>query len=308
MKKLFILSFFTIISCKEEINYHYQDKIIGNWTEIEKEEFGPIKITSNNKKEDFSESSLELKPKPPRHKYDFSFHTKSEIINREGFFKNVGGKDFDDRRFLFLGTKTKYIIDSDSLKILDKVSNQYDKYRILSLDKYKLCLIKDRNDTLYFKKRSYNIKCKDTFDKIFIQSSGCYGICPISSTLIDKNGQVIFEGIEFNTRKGLYTSKFNPTEFQEIITSFQKANWVHLENSYKANHTDDELLIIIFIRNNKIIKTVTDYGRQSPEEFVWAYQPLRFFYQKLKLTHLCLTRDNLDENTKLFLKLKQKNF
>lgn len=300
-----------MISCKEKINYHYQDKIIGNWTEIKQEEFGPIKITSDkiddDEKEDIDEYTLEFKPKPPRHKYDFSFLDNGEFITRQGFFKNVGGKDFEERRFLFLGTKSKFIIDSDSLKILDKVTNQYDKYRILSLNTSKFCVTNNQNDTIYFKKRTYDKKCKDTFDKIFIQSSGCFGICPISSTLIDKNGQVIFEGIEFNTRKGLYTSKFNPAEFQEIITSFQKADWVHLENNYETDHTDDELLTIIFIRDNKIIKKVTDYGAKAPEEFRWAYMPLRFYYQKLKLTHLSLTKDNLDENSKLFIKLKQKN-
>lgn len=82
--------------------------------------------------------------------------------------------------------------------------------------------------------------CQDTFYKIVISSSGCYGICPVSSILIDKSGEIIFEGEYYTTNIGLYKSKISKVKFDEIIESFQKANWINLKNSYEASHTDDE--------------------------------------------------------------------
>lgn len=299
MKKLgIILSVFVLISCKEKIDYHYQDKIIGHWTEVLRDEFEPRKIIEN----DTSVVLLDLSP-PIRH-YNFSFLEKGEFINRSGFFKKIDGKDFEDRRLLFLGTKTKYIIDSDSLKILDKVSNQYDKYRILSLDNSKLCLIKDRKDTLYFKKRAYVLKCKDTFDKIVISSSGCYGTCPVSTVLIDKSGEFIFEGEFYTTNLGLYKSKISKEKFDEILESFQKSNWKNLKDDYKARHTDDERISVVFIKNNKIVKSISDYGHESPEEFIWAYSPLRFLYQQVKLERIDEKNISSFENVKLLKKLR----
>jgi len=56
-----------------------------------------------------------------------------------------------------------------------------------------------------------------------------------------------------------------------------------MQNEYQATHTDDECVSVTFIKDNKIVKTVSDYGQVSQTEFIWAYTQSRFYYQKLNL-------------------------
>ncbi|MRX68715.1 hypothetical protein GJU42_12135 [Flavobacterium resistens] len=50
-----------------------------------------------------------------------------------------------------------------------------------------------------------------------------------------------------------------------------------MKNEYIASHTDDETISVTFIKNNKIIKTIEDYGQEAPTEFQWAYIPFEIF-------------------------------
>jgi hypothetical protein len=79
-----------------------------------------------------------------------------------------------------------------------------------------------------------------------------------------------------------------------------------LNESYEANHTDDERIIVSFIKNNKIIRTVSDYGHEAPEEFIWAYQPLRYLYQQVKLEKL--EEQVNDNNLNINLLREQRNY
>jgi translation elongation factor P/translation initiation factor 5A len=85
---------------------------------------------------------------------------------------------------------------------------------------------------------------------------------------------------------GLFTSDISKTDYLQLENNFKKSNISSLKEHYSAHHTDDEAVTVTFIKNRKIVKTVYDYGRDAPSEFIWAYTLIRYFYQKVKLSPL----------------------
>lgn len=284
---ILIVSF--LISCSNKDDF-YKKEILGNWKQIS--------LPGKDKNSDFL--NLEF----PYGAAIYSFYENNIYEDKYGFFKEIK-KDSTKSR-MFLGTKAKYEIENNCLKFYNLLNEDFVEYKINKIKNDTLWLVYQNKDTIAFKKRIEKITCKETFDKVLISSSGCYGTCPVSDILIDRNGEVIFEGKFFTTKTGLYKSKMNPNEFNQILQSFQKANWKNLKNDYEANHTDDELITVVFIKDNKVVKKVTDYGSKAPEEFRWAYHPLRYLYQTLNLKPIYISKDSLSENTKLFFKLRPK--
>jgi hypothetical protein len=131
---------------------------------------------------------------------------------------------------------------------------------------------------------------------VIVSSTGCYGRCPVTDIEINKNGEIIYNGGSFSSIKGNYKSKINHSQFLKINLSFLKSNWANLENEYIARWTDDETVYITFIKNDRIIKTIEDYGAKSPTEFIWAYTPIRFLQQSIKLEKNIKETNILDFN------------
>jgi hypothetical protein len=64
-----------------------------------------------------------------------------------------------------------------------------------------------------YSKTNYRIDDSEHFDEIIISSSGCYGTCPNNDISINKNGQVIYFGDEYNTVNGYYKSKVSSAKY-----------------------------------------------------------------------------------------------
>lgn len=186
-------------------------------------------------------------------------------------------------RTLFLSTDTKYKVEDDSLKIFDLADSIWRGIKIRSITSDTLTL--EINDTIFFKyaKTNYKIDKAQTFDMIIVSTSACYGSCPISSTSIDKYGNFIFYGQDYNTKTGLYKTKTDQDLYRRIEKNFKKANIDNLDEDYSAKWTDDQTISVTFIKDNKIYKTISDYGRKAPRELYWAYTQLNYLYQKLDL-------------------------
>jgi len=291
MKKIIvsICALALIISCDK--NEYYKKEIIGDWVQIDRPhvEDKEFKIQYTN----YFGGDLHL-----------ALLENSTLINKEGFRIFKKNKE-DDKITHYLGKKSKYELKNDKLILYDLSDKKYLTFKIESLNNDTLVLLDKKDQQIFLARKSYDLKCKETFDKILISSSGCYGTCPISNITINKNGQILFEGIKYNTVNGLFKSKIDESEFEKILKSFQIANWINLKEKYEANHTDDETITVIFFKNGKAIKKIIDYGKYAPMEFRWAYQPLRYLYQSLNLTEIHPSKDVLDENTKFFLKIKK---
>lgn len=265
--------------------------IVGEWKFIRNQD--------NRKPKTFNE----LEPLPilfGKNINGYIFYEDKKCENKLGYFKNVGGGIREDRKTIYLGNKTEYKIEDDSLKIFDLLDSSWYNQRIFSIVGDTLTL--QTSDSVFAKyaRIRYKLDAKETYDKIIVSSSGCYGTCPILDISIDKNGDVLYFGEYYNTENGFYSSTISEQDFQNILIDFKKADIQNLKDNYQANWTDDEEVSITFIRNHKIIKTINDYGRQAPFELIWAYSKVRFLYQQIKLVPV--------KNEKLKLPLWRKSF
>jgi hypothetical protein len=273
---LSILIIFIIYSCQKNKDAQLNKDILGEWTYIK----------TVDQRKPLKDHDLKLPPPPPpfgSHIQGYIFSENNVCENKSGYFKRIDAEEREDRKILFLGTETKYKIEKDSLKILDLLTKTWEKQKIHSIVDDTLTTI--ISDSLFVKyaRTKYKIDTNENYDKIIVSSSGCYGSCPILNISIDNNGNIFYYGQNYNTQNGFFKSKITQKEYQKIQNSFKKADIKNLETNYEANHSDDEAVTITFVKNNKIAKSITDYGRKSPVDLIWAYTSVRYLYQNIKL-------------------------
>jgi hypothetical protein len=77
-----------------------------------------------------------------------------------------------------------------------------------------------------------------------------------------------------------------------------------LKDHYSTNWTDDQEVNITFAKDNKIVKSISDYGRQSPKNFRINIEPLTYLYQKLKLIEIKTIKNFQNINLQFEKKIK----
>ena len=286
MKKIpttLFLALLTLFSCVSK-SQQFEKQIIGEWTLTRSiNENIPVKDTGD----------IPPPPPPPPGNYTkgYIFEQNGTCEDKNGFFR-LTRKAFDDTKVSFLGTKTRFIIVSDSLKIFDRSTYTWNNTKIYSIKDDSL-ILKTEDDILeIYTKQIYHYRKNESYDKIIVSSSGCYGPCPIADICIERDGNVIYYGQRYNNPDGLFTSKISKKEYLNIETSFKKADIPNLKENYIAGGSDMETITMTFIKNNKIVKTITDYGHQSPAELIWAYSSSRFLYENLKLVPYIYSNNN----------------
>jgi hypothetical protein len=252
----------TLISCEKKPTKNYENIILGDW----------IFENENPKIENRFYSD-----------FGYSFDKKGNCESKPGYFETKDKTEKEERKTIFHGTKTKYKIVDDSLYIFNLNSKKWDASKIVGVNSKTLKLKFDKENVLQFSKLNFKENENENFDKIIISKSPCFGSCPINDIEINENGEIYYYGAHYNSKNGYFKSKINSNEFNEIKESLKKTNYLNLEDKYSANWTDDQEVSVTFVKDNKIIKTITDYGRQSPKLFRINIEPLTYLYQKLKL-------------------------
>ena len=222
-------------------------------------------------------------PPLPRYVGDLGFYFGENGIceNKVGYFDYT---EIDDvGRRLFLGTETRYKIVQNTLQIFDLEENDWQIFEIQKITNDSLILLYEDKFPVKFIKRHYKIDPETSFDKIIVSTYGCYGTCPISDIIISKTGDVVFYERKYTTATGAFKSRIKKEDFAKIEKNFKKAEYQNLENSYSNNASDLMAISVTFIKDDKIIKSIIDYGAASPTEFKRALYPLVYLEQKLKL-------------------------
>lgn len=268
---IFILLFFVLTSCKSEKEKAFEKTIIGEWN------FD--KFITLNKENDFEE----LPPLPFMAKNGYIFNSDKTCTLKPGFLKMIEGKSREENQIIYLGNSTEYKIKNDSLKIQNLDTKKWDNYKIVSITSDTLTLQKKSDELLKFYKTNYTLDPTENYDEIIISSSGCYGTCAIFDLLISKNENALFFGEEYISKKGIFTSKISKNSFNDVENSFKKSNITKLKDRYSSNWTDLNTISVTFIKGKKIIKTISDYGGESPDEFRMSYQRAKYLYQSLNL-------------------------
>jgi hypothetical protein len=269
-----LILIFILVSCKQKSTNDYENKIIGEWKYVKE-------LVKPNKNGNFI-------PLPPfvNQEVGYEFNSDGKFDYKLGFYKYIKGDENHQSQNIYLGNTSNYKIEDDSLKLYDLSSKKWGSYKIASI----------KFDTLKIINSEGKIDKSKSFDKIIISSTGCFGRCPVTDIEIDKSGDVIFKGGYCSSIKGNFKSKISKELFSKINLSFLKSNWTNLENEYNSNWTDDETVYVTFVKNGKIIKTIEDYGRKAPTEFIWAYTPIRFLQQNIKLEIIVIDTTLFDFN------------
>ena len=270
-----------LISCNEEKITH---PIEGEWVEV-----------------------LNAKPKL-KSKYSFvfddeneyyrklSFYSDSTMERVGGFYKQIGGH----YPVVYLGKKTPFKIIEDKLLYFDLSDNKWVTERIVKLDSEFLIIESEKFTKTRYKRLGKNRNPNPKFQKIIFSQDGCYGQCPMMDIIINSDGNITFYGEVGTHIRGLYTAKISKSEYLEILNSFKYVDIKTVNDYYSVNHTDDLTYDTTIIVNNKIYKSIHDYGLIGPSELFWALFVIRDLYQNLNLTERSLSEFPVYLNLKDF--------
>lgn len=288
MKKLwFIFSLLLFISCKKENKNPY----VGNWYFDEIVEYDSSK----------THSSKQIFEREYGSYYNFNIINDSVLDFKNGFLYRINGYSYGNnfRSHYYLGTKTNYKINDSNILFYNKSEKEWDTIQIkkisndtmivLGMEKCKYRLIRKQN----------NFFNNSNFDAITISNSYCMGSCPSNTTYINRNGDFCFRGADNNTEAGIFYSKLNPNQVDEIFNEFDKIDVTKLKPEYGGLATDSPTNMISFFKNGKIVKTINCYYN-IPIDLDKEFTALSFYYQQVHLKR--------DENFMLYENIWYRSF
>jgi len=263
---IFIILLLLFAGCKSEQIEHKKDNIIGEWSKIN---------------EPYSDDF----PSPPSPGRPFGFGLSEDKIEYFGGFNRVEKDSITGRRILkHYGNFTDYKIKNDSIFIVNPFEkNWIFKWKVEKLAKDTLILTNNDSTFTKYKRLNHDLDSIIPFDQIILSRSGCYGSCPIIDISINKNNEVYFQGEGYVVPLGFFKSNVENEVKNYIFNKFRKVNISDLSENYTASHTDDETITTTLAIDGKVIKTIHDYGREAPNELLWAYTSLENLYRELTL-------------------------
>jgi hypothetical protein len=97
----------------------------------------------------------------------------------------------------------------------------------------------------------------DSYVRITLQRTGCYGSCPAYTVSVATDG-IVFDGRDFVGVKGERTDTADGSDVRRVAEKFVVADFYSLDDAYRASVTDNPTYILsIEIDGHK--KTVEDY-------------------------------------------------
>lgn len=137
MRKMTFLLLLTLFSCRQKPTNDYEKSILGEWI--------LVKEVSDNIPSSFHEGVFTA---------IYNFLPDNICENKPGYFKRIEVTERHDRKTLFLGSKTKYKIDKDSLKIYNLINNTWISQKIVSITPDTMTL--KENDSTFLKYKKAN--------------------------------------------------------------------------------------------------------------------------------------------------------
>lgn len=275
MKKLcLIVCFIIFFSCSKNKN----EEIYGNWY-FERE----LDSKKNQKKSLLRHLDIE----------GFNICNDSIIDFKKPFFYTIETKtrfgEIENTQYnyssYYLGSKTKYIYTGNKLIYFNKSINKNDTI-ILKKVKDNLIIKLSNEDKKYeFVKRTSNYSNSTFYDAIIIDRGPCFGDCPINSTYINRNGEYFFKATGHNTVfDGNYTAEIEKNRIKQIFNIFDKIEFKKLKDVYTYSATDSQTNYITFIKNGKIVKTISSYI-ECPIDLKKALTELSYLYQQVNINY-----------------------
>lgn len=233
---------------------------------------------------------------PPSANHGYNFLPNGTCEYKPVFLEK--GKDNHTPQ-TFLGTSTPYKLTGNQLQIYHLSQHRWKKATIEFHSNDTLLLKYGDGSIGHYYRMNYPYRKADLFDDIIVSASGCFGSCPIDNTYLKKDGTVLYYN-ETSSPFSLYQLKLDTTTLSKIYLQFVKADIEGMQTIYKKSITDYETITVTFLKNGKIVKTILDYAYTAPDEFNWAYTPIRYLYQQIPKTPITSIPD--------YLKIQHLNF
>jgi Domain of unknown function (DUF6438) len=161
-------------------------------------------------------------------------------------------KIIDSQLIIFDTIKSQKKSQTKELKF--KISKLNDETIELIADKATLSRhFDDRMDTI--KLRKVNPRFKTDFDRIEFESSECFGSCPSLKLIINRNGQISYEGRAYTEKNGYYSGNLIKSQMDGIKRKINLINLNQLKNKYAAMWTDDVTYHITIQTKESMYKT-----------------------------------------------------
>lgn len=132
-------------------------------------------------------------------------------------------------------------------------------------------------DTLVFKFNSFielGTPALDEIESIEINTSGCYGSCPVQKLKLLKDGKAYYEGFAYTSQLGKSYRKLSRKYFEEFAKLLNYIDVKHLKNNYQVNWTDDQTATLTVTFKDQSKKIIRDYGMQGTFGLTAVYDKL----------------------------------
>ena len=132
-------------------------------------------------------------------------------------------------------------------------------------------------DTLVFKFNSFielGRPALDEIESIEINTSGCFGSCPVQKLKLLKDGRAYYEGLAYTSQIGKSYKKLSKKHFEELAELLNYIDVKHLRNNYQVNWTDDQTATLIVTFKDQSKKIIRDYGMQGTFGLTAVYDKL----------------------------------
>lgn len=272
------------------------ERIVGLWKSVER-----IDSSINDSLEIDSVPNNEVLISKNTNGYEF--FSDGSCDNKAGYFvedpTNTGNE-------VYLGANTNYSVKNDTLRIFNLATGLWDSYKLSRIEKDTLEFQYDNNKFECFARIEKNLDNQPTFDQIVLSTTGCNGTCPINDILIGKDGLFLYNGTKYNVNNGLYKADLDTSYFSQIERAFQIANIDKMQESYLLPVTDLQTVEVLFIKDGRIYKNISDKGGCSPTEFQWAYNALQLIKQQTMLNKYKPKNDFLKSETLSISKGKER--
>ena len=122
-------------------------------------------------------------------------------------------------------------------------------------------------DTLAFLKtgifeKNNNVEKYD-IESVEIETSYCYGFCPVFALKVYMDGRAEFNGVANTDKKGKSTTKYSKAIINNIVEMLEYSSLKELNKIYEVTWTDDQTVVLTVKFKDGTSKVIQDYGLQG---------------------------------------------
>jgi len=108
--------------------------------------------------------------------------------------------------------------------------------------------------------------------QIGIERSACYGMCPVYTFVLNRDGTFRYKGEAFVERMGMFTGTIPVYEFNRLAQYLKDSGYMELRDGYGAPGDDGETVFTTVVMNGTR-KVVMDHSYSGPPK-LWAMEQL----------------------------------